>query len=799
MENLPLLLDRLEFQWAAGLVCVRLPYTHFTTFGLSLSYVRRNIQPDRRNPRRAAPRVFHCMPQPPMGCTRTLAERPHGSSIMRTATIALVLLFAPACFAQSVSPVQPIVAFTSDLSKYPGLLPEFARLIDRVQHNVQFPPERFQSRLLPLLPESTVLYAAIPNYGEVAHQLLEVFRWELEHSSALADWWQHGEFAATGPKVEDSLERLYQLSQYLGEEIVVSGGMDGPEPSLLMVAEVRKPGLKKVLQQMVNDLAGGKNPPVRILDPQELATAGGGGLRGEPVVLVRPDFVAVAPSLAALRDFNARLDRNTHAFVSTPFGQRVAQAYEGGTTILAAADLQGIMSQVPSPARQDQAAFQRTGFADVKYFVWQHRNVGGHTVSEWELSFISPRRGMAAWLAAPRPLASLDFVSSKAMLAATLMLNNPGQVFEDIEQLATAANPNAFAELVQLEHALNLSLKEDLLSHLGGEITLELDDVTSTAPVWKALLRVNDPARLQQMLNLLFAAGHVSPSRSERDGVTYYTVRIPTPKTTVEIGYAFVDGYLIIASSPETLTEAVELHGTVDSLGKSEKFLGSLPPGHAAGASALLYQDPIAMTALQLRQVAPEMAGALSRQQSEPVVFCAYGEETAIRGASTNTSFDAGAVLIGAAIAIPNLMRARIAANEASAVGSIRTVNTAQITYAATYPQRGFAPDLATLGPDPRRGSATSEEHAGLLDATLGNSTCTAGVWCAKSGFRFSLTAVCRQKPCKEFVVVATPITTSTGARSFCSTADAVVRFQNGPPLSSTVTVRECRAWSPVH
>ncbi len=43
-------------------------------------------------------------------------------------------------------------------------------------------------------------------------------------------------------------------------------------------------------------------------------------------------------------------------------------------------------------------------------------------------------------------------------------------------------------------------------------------------------------------------------------------------------------------------------------------------------------------------------------------------------------------ILIIAAIAIPNLLRSRIAANEASAVGSLRTINTAEVTYASTYP-----------------------------------------------------------------------------------------------------------------
>jgi hypothetical protein len=94
--------------------------------------------------------------------------------------------------------------------------------------------------------------------------------------------------------------------------------------------------------------------------------------------------------------------------------------------------------------------------------------------------------------------------------------------------------------------------------------------------------------------------------------------------------------YLVISSSRETVEEAVRLYRSGESLGKSKKFLAAMPPGHSAGASALLYQDPIAMTALRLRQFAPELAGTLAQMggESAPSVICVYGEEAAIREAS---------------------------------------------------------------------------------------------------------------------------------------------------------------------
>src|SRR5579859_6793312 len=74
-------------------------------------------------------------------------------------------------------------------------------------------------------------------------------------------------------------------------------------------------------------------------------------------------------------------------------------------------------------------------------------------------------------------------------------------------------------------------------------------------------------------------------------------------------------------------------------------------------------------------------------------------------------------ILIIAAIAIPNLLRSRMAANEASAVGSVRTITTAAITYNSSY-GNGFATNLLELGGP--AGSAATCDHAALLDPVLG-------------------------------------------------------------------------------
>ncbi len=84
-------------------------------------------------------------------------------------------------------------------------------------------------------------------------------------------------------------------------------------------------------------------------------------------------------------------------------------------------------------------------------------------------------------------------------------------------------------------------------------------------------------------------------------------------------------------------------------------------------------------------------------------------------------------ILIIAAIAIPNLLRSRIAANQASAIGSCRIINTTEVTYATLY-GRGFSSTLLQLGP-PAAGDPTSASAAGLIDSVLAAGT--------KSGYSF--------------------------------------------------------------
>src|SRR5580658_1316341 len=709
-----------------------------------------------------------------------------------------LFFFLPlACLSQNTVKPQPAMPFADDLKKYPGLLAELAHLAEALKNNIQLPPVRTESPLLPRLPMTTTYYVALPNYGEIAHQTLETLRQELRASAVLRDWWQHGELSLAGPKLQDFLEKFYEVSQYLGDEVVVSGEVGGgakekgaPGRNLLIVAEVRKPGLKNVLEQILKGAPGESQSTVRILDLKQLAEAKIGSGTQQLVVLVRPDFVIAAESLEALRGFNAFLDAKTTDFASTPFGQRLTEAYQGGTSAVMAADLHTILNQIPPGTQQNQKIFDRTGLKDAKYAVWEYRHQAQGSEGQMELSFMGPRHGIASWLAAPAPFGSLDFVSPQASIVSSVNLRNLGEIFDDIKDISSASNPNALAGLTQTEKAMHISLRDDLLSLLTGEITVEAERFAEPKPDWKIILRTSDADHLQQTLAKMLATTPFQAMEFVEDGITYHSLTIPSTPKPMQIVYTFAEGYLIVASSHETVAAAIRQHKSGESFAKSAKFTASLPAGYPADASALLYEDPAAVTALNLRRMSPEMADAFARLSppTAPIVFRAYGDESAIRAVSTSGAADAGVILVAAAVAIPNLMRARMAANESSAVGTMRTVVVAQVMYSSAYPDKGYATDLATLGPGPSAPGHPSPQYAGVIDATLGNPSCTSGAWCLKAGYNFRLTGDCKPaaQVCREFVAVATPMGSGTGTRSFCSTSDSVIRYRIGPPLTSS-------------
>ena len=153
-------------------------------------------------------------------------------------------------------------------------------------------------------------------------------------------------------------------------------------------------------------------------------------------------------------------------------------------------------------------------------------------------------------------------------------------------------------------------------------------------------------------------------------------------------------------------------------------------------------------------------------------------------------------ILIIAAIAIPNLLRARMAANQASGASTIRTINSATIVYSSTY-NNGFPPSLAAMGGV----GAANCNAANLLDDVL-----TVPPF-HKSGYVYNYQpqgapilnppAACGAPGFNEYLVTAAPIVVgNTGQASYCSDEPGVIRFDATGVTAASVAA--CQALPPL-
>ncbi len=695
------------------------------------------------------------------------------------------------------------MAWLQEALKDPEFMKAVEHLSQRLSTELQYPGPRTQSRILPRLSESTGFYAAFPNYGQTLHEAQQIFQDELRNSPALQDFIRKNKLEKDEPKLEDALQKLYEVSEYLGDEVVLTGSFKGSEPSGVMIAEVRKPGLKEFLAKA--------KEPLRVLDQQQLVSATDGPGQG-PIVLVRQDVVVVGFNTATLRKYDGQLDGGPGAFAAGVMGKRLMQAYQSGTSTILGADLQNLLTLVPQNPPQARTMLEKSGFSDMKYAVMDSKLAGKNATTQMELVFNGPRRSIASWIAAPAPLGSLGFMSPTSYVAEAFRLKPLTQIYDDIVELA---GPNATAMLPQMEANFKVNLKQDLLSKLSGEIGFEMQTppvppasggnsghMVMEPPNFKVILGVSDPVGLQQTLKRLLAQSPMQPQERIEDGVTFYSLSTPSASGPgMEINYFFLDGYLIVATTREQAQEALRVHRNGTSLAHSSQVTAQ---GQPPRASMMAYQNSGPFLSAIAQRLSPDTAAifskALSTSKPATTLMYGYADETSIRGTANNNIASGTSVgLIAAAIVIPNLLRSRNETYVSSAPAMLRTVNTAQITYNVTYPDKGYAPSLAALvsGTGDCSGANVNAEHACLLDAQLGAANCTAGAWCEKNGYRFSIRFTCLQGRCQNYVVTAMPVNETADAKSYCSTTDAIIRRRAGS-VGAPVTVGECRTWKPI-
>jgi prepilin-type N-terminal cleavage/methylation domain-containing protein len=146
-------------------------------------------------------------------------------------------------------------------------------------------------------------------------------------------------------------------------------------------------------------------------------------------------------------------------------------------------------------------------------------------------------------------------------------------------------------------------------------------------------------------------------------------------------------------------------------------------------------------------------------------------------------------ILVIASIAIPNLMRARIAANESAGAATVRSINTAEATYSTTYASAGYAPTLTPLGgtncTDPSQINST---NACLLDNVLSCGSTT----CNKAAFGYTISSTGSSAPYADYFVKAISVGGGLAEKDFCSANDEVIHVQTHTSGSDIANLAAC-------
>lgn len=426
---------------------------------------------------------------------------------------------------------------------------------------IRMPELRYASKLLGRLPASTVFFASIPNLAGYLAQTQNVFNQKMSESPELRAWWS-GHAAGAGP----ILEKLRVASEYLGEEIVVTGfnGADGKTQLSVFFAEVKRPGFAEFLKQQ-------HLPP---------------GIAVEE----RNGLVAFGPK-DAVAAFAGSFDAPTGGFQNTQFYARINESYKSGAGLLLSADLAGL-------GPRHAIAFA----GGARYFIAEEKEINHQMEARAALGFDGPRTGMAAWLADPSPMGSLDYVSPEATIVTAFVVKSPVAIVDGLVGLQhKSVAASAEKSLSGLLARTGVDVRNDFAAALGSEFSLSLDGSAIPVPSWKLVTEVYDPVKMQGALQKFaeaysretVKAGN-QPLRIAQEvveGRTYYMIAGGDGSPLTEAHYTFADGYMIAGPTRVLVSRALQAKSGRASITHSAAFIALLPRDHYNNFSALIYQN----------------------------------------------------------------------------------------------------------------------------------------------------------------------------------------------------------------
>jgi hypothetical protein len=338
----------------------------------------------------------------------------------------------------------------------------------------------------------------------------------------------------------------------------------------------------------------------------------------------------------------------------------VVHSYEQGAGWLLYVDMEQIVAQ---HVQDDNRTQPPPGLGDARYLMMERREVGGKTENRASLTFASERRGIASWLAAPASMGALEFISPDASMVNAAVTKNPRSIVEEMFQMAAGGDANFSQELSKFETKAGVSVLDDIAVPLGGEVAFAFDGPLLPTPRWKLVFEVYDPSTLQSTIGKLVDSfnrqatstdGTLQLAQQQVGSQTYYTVR-NSKQSGFEIGYAYVDSYLIAAPDVATLSKAIRDRQAGNTLTHSQTFRALLPSDGYTNFSAIFYHNigpvvgPLVDSIKAVGTITPQQQQSIATLQANtaPGLIYVYGEPDRIVAASDTgfMGFDLGTLM----------------------------------------------------------------------------------------------------------------------------------------------------------
>jgi len=536
----------------------------------------------------------------------------------------------------SIAPVavKDEVAWSRKAGQYAKMLEGLAALKADL-NSVPRPGVRNSTHLLDLMPENTVVYAALPNLASSIAESHRVIQDRISQNPALRDWWAK-EQAGKTQNMDQVVESIRQFGDYLGDEIAVSvslGTKMEPEAPLVLAELKNSAGLREFIEQQVSKYSSDQERKSHLQFVEDPQTATEVADQKEILYIwIQNNLMTASPKLQQLQGLQKlTADGATSGFTATPFHDRIAQVYSEGAGLVVAANLEKIVADTKTERDKDpnaskqEATLNKLGILNVKYFVLDQKDGDGKTHTQASLSFNDASHGIPSWLAAPGPMGSLEYISPDANVVAGFVVKNPTALVDDLLGVLETVSPELKTTLEKQQTAHGLDIRNDIAAPLGGEFAFAIDGPILPTPSWKMVFEVNDPQHLQQTLEravvevnkqaAVFGKSGLTWDKAQSGDRTFYTLK-SADFGLIEVNYVYSSGYMIVGPSRALVERALSARDNGMSLLHSSKFTDGLSADGNANFSAVFYHNLAPLVQPFAQQIASTAESLPSGPQS---------------------------------------------------------------------------------------------------------------------------------------------------------------------------------------